>query len=115
MTVLRRENGWHTAKGYNLTLTDDERDSLAWIADRYTSASVLYDCARWEQDDETGDWTGFLSEGAMWGYVAALHALEDYDAPPPPFPPCAGGALAEKLTALVESFPTDMTFRGIDR
>jgi hypothetical protein len=28
-----------------------------------------------EQDEETEDWTGFLSEGAMWGYIGALVAL----------------------------------------
>lgn len=110
MSELRRERGWWTSGAYVLELTDSERDSLAWIADRYCSASVLFDGARWEQrDDEI--WAGVISSGVMWGYLAALIALEDYDAPPPSIPPCAGGTLADKLRELVRAFPTDLEFR----
>ncbi len=104
-------------KTYSIELTAGEFDALGWIADRYCAAEVLYDCASWEMRDVNGEEIhhGTLSSGAMWGYIAACHALEDYDFPPPPYSPCTGGTLAEKLTALVASFPTDMEFRGIER
>lgn len=112
MTNLRRERGWWTSGAYELHLTNAERDSLAWIADRYCSAAVIYDGARWDAPDETREtWLGVVPQGVAWGYIAALHALEDYDAPPPSVPPCAGGTLADKLRELVHAFPTDMEFR----
>lgn len=117
------------ADTYTLVLTSGEHDSLCWIADRYCAASVLTDCpGAWTYYDDdsmhplnpeprtnTPFWVGEFRSGTMWGYIAACHALEDYDFPPPPYSPCTGGTLAEKLTTLVASFPTDLQFRGIER
>jgi hypothetical protein len=99
----------NTKPVWRLSLTDDEYNALQYIADRYSSAAVLTDGAGWAEHDD--GWDAAIPEGVMWGYVAALHCLEDFDAPPPPFPPMAGGTLASKLRDLVESFPTDLPFR----
>lgn len=94
------------AGGYTFTLTDRERDALAWIADRYVSAETLYDGASFEPADDDGDpdyhgdWVVLVPEPVAWAYVDALENDEDGS---PVVPPCAGGPLADKLQAFYEA------------
>lgn len=90
---------------YTLTLTSEELNALAWIADRYTSAEVLYDGMELADEDAApfaDDVTAFIvPEHVVWEYVAALP--EDNGVPGAVLPPCAGGTLAAKLIELWES------------
>jgi hypothetical protein len=87
---------------YTLTLTADEHKALAWIADRYTSAEVLYDGLD-ATDDNDQDWGGnfTIAEHVVWEYMEALP--EDNGNPGQIVPPCVGGTLADKLVRLWES------------
>lgn len=102
-------------KSYTLELTHGEYRSLAWIADRYVSAEVLYDLPTWHADgpDTGGEgdpevWRARLTSAHGWAYTGALIAHEDYD----PgnvrrVPPCAGGALAAKIDAWLAEWEAD--------
>lgn len=78
---------------YLLTLTDDEYRALAWVADRYVSAEVLFDGM--QATDVDGVYA--IPEHVAWDYDRALDEDEDGS---PLVPPCIGGPLAEKLIAL---------------
>ena len=82
---------------YTLTLTDEERNALAWVADRYTSAEVLY--AGMEETDAEGTFT--VPEHVAWEYAEALPL--DNGNPAQSVPPCVGGMLADKLLTLLDS------------
>lgn len=84
--------------GYVFTLTDRERDSLAWIADRYTSAEVLFDGAEWTADDDGDRWTALVPEHVAWNYRDTLP--DDNGVPDAMLPPGVGGRLGEVLIDL---------------
>ena len=87
-----------TRGGYVFELTDRERDALAWIADRYPSAEVLFDGATWSADDDGDRWVALVPEHVAWNYRDAL--ADDNGVPDAVLPPCAGGRLAEVLLDL---------------
>ena len=86
-----------TDMDYVFELTDRERDALAWIADRYPSAEVLFDGATWAADDDGDTWTAKVPEHVAWNY---RDALADDNWRTLGLPPCAGGRLAEVLLDL---------------
>lgn len=90
-----------------LTLTPEEHHALAWIADRYDSASVLFDLPDWRDVPAPADiyqrpsrqYVAHITPDTAARYVDALpddwstgnrHPLPDTA------PPCAGGTLADK-------------------
>ena len=79
-----------------LHLNAEEYDTLAWIADRYDSGSVLWACA--EEDENGGAWLDVTAHADR--YLTAL-ATENGN-PAQRIPPCAGGTLAEKLHELYD-------------
>lgn len=107
-------DGWHVlpdgthAYVYVVTLTEDEHKSLAWLADRYTTADILWTCAYLTHEDVCEDVSGCeahehtyrvcLREHEAWQYTEEL-ATENGDECQT-VPTCAGGSLADKLTDL---------------
>ena len=83
---------------YRFELSDRERDALAWIADRYPSAGVLYDGAEWTADNDGDRWVALVSEHVARNYRDAL--ADDNGDPDAVLPPCAGGRLADVLLDL---------------
>lgn len=81
---------------YTIRLQRHEMDALAWIADRYTSAEILWDGS--DYDEETSILT--VPEHVAWEYRDALP--EDNGDPGATLPPCAGGSLAVALLAFLE-------------
>ena len=90
MTVSMR-----TAEGfaYVIPMTPAAHKALAWIADRYSSAAVLFDGSRFVAN------VLVVPEGVAHEYV---QALEEEDGSPL-VPPCAGGPLADALIELWEA------------
>lgn len=91
---------------YTLTLTDGELKSLAWVADRYISAQVLYDsltcndtCERDMCPCDCKETTYNLQEHEVWDYMEALKEEDGNQL----VPPCIGGTLSEKLINLYQS------------
>ena len=87
---------------YQLTLTDSELKALAWIADRYQSAAVLYDGMEDASDENirlTGDYLFYVPEHVAWEYRDALEEEDGNQI----VPPCTGGTLAEKLISFLGS------------
>lgn len=102
----------------HLTLTEPEHRALAWIADRYESAAVLYDIPRWHNipshpigphGPDLGEVVrvhlAHISPDTAARYVAALP--DDWSTGtrwplPDTAPPCAGGALAEKCRTVAD-------------
>ncbi len=84
---------------YRLNLTPAEAKALAWIADRYQSATVLWDGAEHEETDAGTILT--IPEHVAWDYAEALP--RDNGVPGACLPPCAGGPLAEKLLDFLDS------------
>ena len=74
---------------YKLKLTGGEVSALAWIADRYQSASVLYDGMTYNSDLDTWE----VSEPVAWEYADAINNEDGNFV----VPPCCGGELADKL------------------
>lgn len=109
-------DGWHVlpdgtlAYVYVVTLTENEHKSLAWIADRYTTADILYTRAYATHEDVCEDVDGCtahehtyricLREHEAWQYTSEL-ADENGDECQT-VPTCAGGTLADKLGNLYE-------------
>lgn len=86
---------------YTLTLTYDEQKALAWVADRYTSAEILYDGMYALGDEKDGGTVTYtVPEHIAWEYDAALPLDNGNDGQI--VPPCVGGTLAEKLIQLRE-------------
>ena len=93
-----------TTRGYvyRLTFTKEEFKSLAWLADRYTTAEIL-----WNHTELAGSmgsvevWVMNLPESEAWSYQEALK--EENGNPDQVLPTCVGGTLAEKLVELYES------------
>lgn len=81
---------------YTLTLAPDERRTLAWLADRYECARVLYDAMERvdEHADETDTCEYRIPEHVAWSYIEELDRENGCGVA---VPPCCGGALAEKL------------------
>jgi hypothetical protein len=79
---------------YCLTLTEEAYSSLGWIADRYSSAEVLYDRARTVRAGEGR--TLIIAENVAWDYMAELEEENGGSI----VPTCAGGSLAEELLSL---------------
>lgn len=77
---------------YTLSLTHGEIKSLAFLADRYRYAEIIFDAL----DGETG--TVELSEPDAWELNDSVESGEDGG-----YLPCAGGALAEKIEGLLLS------------
>lgn len=87
---------------YTLTLTYDEQRALGWVADRYTSAEVLYKGMFALGDEEDGGTVTYtIPEHIVWEYLDALP--EDNGNPGQIVPPCVGGTLADKLVDLWNS------------
>lgn len=86
---------------YRLELTADEHKTLAWVADRYDSASVLYDGMVKVEDANEDGWGGLfdVAEEIAWQYEEEL-GLENGGGLL--VPPCVGGTLAEKLIEFQE-------------
>lgn len=82
---------------YSIRLDQDAMNALAWIADRYVSAEVLYDGSDYDPDTETLT----VPEHIAWEYVEALP--KDNGVAYADLPPCAGGLLAEALIAFFNS------------
>lgn len=76
---------------YTIKLDRSAYDALAWIADRYVSAEVLYDGSDYDEETETLT----VPEHVAWEYTWALP--EDNGNPNQAVPPCAGGPLADAL------------------
>ncbi len=88
---------------YKLTLTSSEHRALAWVADRYGSAEILYDGMVRTDDDDSGDgWGGVFDvpEHVAWNYAEELP--RDNGVESALLPPCAGGSLAGKLIGLLD-------------
>ena len=85
---------------YRLDLTAEEHKALAWVADRYYSASVLYDGMD-ATDENDQDWGGSfdIPEHVAWEYE---EELSEENGGGLIVPPCVGGTLADKLIALRE-------------
>lgn len=81
---------------YTLTLSPDAHRALAWIADRYTSAEVLYDGSEYDEDTQTLT----VPEHVAHNYLDELP--QDNGVEGAVLPPCAGGPLAEALISLYE-------------
>ena len=82
---------------YTISLDRDALATLAWIADRYTSAEILFDGSDYDAETETLT----VPEHVAWEYAAALP--EDNGNPTQSVPPCAGGPLAEALISFLDS------------
>lgn len=85
---------WHCF--YMVPMSEASYRSLAWIADRYTSAEVLYDGSTYNTE------TGMLEvpEHVAWDYSEELP--RDNGVEGAILPPCAGGELADVLIAFWE-------------
>lgn len=77
---------------YVIPMSPDTYRSLAWIADRYTSAAVLYDGATHRPN------VLIIPEPVAAAYLAELP--QDNGNPYQLVPPCAGGPLADALADL---------------
>lgn len=75
------------------------KDSLAWIADRYTSAEKLYDGSTFVRS--TDGFVMFTPEHVAWEYLDELP--KDNGVQGAVLPPCAGGPLATALIGLWEA------------
>lgn len=94
VTVSTLDNGRFA---YVVPMSPEAFDALGWIADRYTSAEILWDGSDYDEDTETLT----VPEGVAWSYRDALP--EDNGVADAALPPCAGGPLADSLLALLDS------------
>jgi len=78
---------------YKIRITDDEMDSLGFIADRYTYADVLYDALEQDGDDEE---LYHISEPDAWEFMEAVEEEDGHL-------PLMGGELATKVQALLDN------------
>lgn len=85
VSSYRNEQGYF----YVLSMPEAEYNTLAWIADRYPSAEVLYDGSVYHHN------VLIVPEWVAHEYRDALP--EDNGNPYQIIPPCAGGSLAEVL------------------
>lgn len=86
----------------NVQLSPSEYRALSWLADRYSSADVLYAATDDLSPDVDGPAVYVLTIGpeTLRDYWRAL--LEDNGDPAQTVPPCAGGTLADKLRRIPE-------------
>lgn len=94
---------------YILELSRNELKTLAWVADRYTSAQILYDDMHSDDVYSTYDPNETLvyqiNEHTAWEYREAIPYDWSYSNPndcPHIIPPCIGGTLGDKLADLYE-------------
>lgn len=93
---------------YVVTLTDNEANTLAWLAARYETAAILWAHCEPANDDivngvyvEATEHLITLSEPEAWRYVDELEG--ENGNPYQIIPTGAGGTLASKLVDLWES------------
>ena len=79
-------------RAYTLNLSDEEMDSLGFIADRYSYADVLWNAL--DPIDEEGNYN--LSESDAWAFAEAVEQEDGYL-------PLMGGALVDKVQKLLDS------------
>lgn len=85
--------------GYLTALPDPKaKDALAWIADRYECATVLYDGSRFVRS--RNGHVMVTPEHVAWEYLAELEVENGGGLL---VPPCAGGPLADALIELREA------------
>lgn len=78
---------------YMVPMSEPAHQALAWIADRYGSAGVLYDGSTYNAETETLE----IPEHVAWDYCEELP--RDNGVEGAILPPCAGGELADALIA----------------
>ena len=106
---MRKMNAYVTFDGecrnFVVEFSATEANTLAWLADRYVTAGILWVCSEPVFDDlngvDTDEYRLQLSERRGSEYLAEL-ARENGD-PGQVIPTCAGGPLATKLRALWEA------------
>lgn len=83
---------------YRIRITEEERRSLAWLADRYEAARVLYDHLERDADNDLGEQAAYLlPEYRAWQFA---EAYAHGDGGNPNQIPCCSGPLADKIEAL---------------
>lgn len=92
-------NASHT---YQVSLSEHESETLAWLASRYESADLLWLHTEHPEDaspgDETYPSTIVLPEHVAWEYLDLL--ADENGNPNQMIPACVGGELADKLLTL---------------
>jgi hypothetical protein len=85
---------------YLIPVTAAEEQTLAWLADRYTTAETLWSCIGYADDDDDSRILR-IPETVAWRYV---EELKDENGNPDQFlPTCVGGTLADKLVDFYNS------------
>jgi hypothetical protein len=83
--------------GYKFTImTQEEMDSLRWLAGRYDSAQLLYDCIG---DPERFPCVVTVPEHVVWNVIDATEG----DGGDKGVVPCLGGRLGKEIHAMLQS------------